>query len=191
MLLMNIGVMGAHGSFSEQAGEMYIATNALVDATIVPLVTAEAVLASLSDGSIDKAVFPVMNSTGGIVIEAMHAMGKYAFSIETMFEMDVHHMLLVKEGTTSNEVTTITSHDQALKQCRQYLERVWPQAEVIPYIDTAKAAADVASGVLLPSTAVIAARRSADFYNLKILEASIQDSSTNKTTFVVAKRSEI
>lgn len=179
--------MGAIGSFSEQAGEYYRNSEGLFDSTIVPLVTAEAVLAALAEKAIDKAIFPVMNNNGGLVIEAIHALAKYQCKIENMFDMDVHHMLLVAEGVTRDIITTIISHDQAIKQCRGYLEREWVEAEVMPYKDTAAAAADLASGVLPKTTAVIASRRAAEVYGLSILEASIQDAKINKTTFVVAE----
>ncbi len=69
--MIKIGVMGAVGSFSEQAGEHYRTSEGLFESVIVPLVTAEAVLAALAEKAIDKAVFPVMNNNGGLVIEAI------------------------------------------------------------------------------------------------------------------------
>lgn len=185
---MKIGVMGARGSFSEQAGEQYAREMGLASYAIEPLVSAENVLTALEAGSIDRGVFPIENSNGGIVIEAVYAMAKHRFAVERMFEMDVHHMLLVKSGVTAAAVTTICSHDQALKQCRMYVKRVWPDADVKPYADTAKAAEDLANGTLPDTTAVIAPRRAAELYGLEILEASIQDLKFNYTTFVVATK---
>ena len=183
---MNIGVMGARGSFSEKAGEDYIAQHHISDATIVPLVSAEAVLEAVEKGEVNCGIFPIENSNGGIVIEAVHAMAKHRFRIEQMFEIDVHHMLLVKPGTKASEIDTISSHDQALKQCRMYLKRAWADAEITPYADTAKAAEDLANGTLTETTAVIAPRRCAEMYGLEILEESIQDLKFNYTSFVVA-----
>jgi prephenate dehydratase len=184
---MKIGVMGAKGSFSEQAGELYLQKEQVKQGLIVPLVSAENVLAALHKGEIDRGIFPIENSNGGIVIEAVNAMAKYNFEIETMFELDIHHMLLVKPNVTASHITTICSHDQALKQCRMYVKRTWPDAEIIPYADTAKAAADLANGELPDTTAVIAPRQAAELYGLQILEESIQDLKFNYTTFVVAK----
>lgn len=184
--MLKIGVMGATGSFSEKAGEIYIADHCDNEGEIVPLISAEAVLTAVENGEVDKGLFPIENSNGGIVIEAVHAMAKHQFAIERMFEVDIHHMLLVKPGTTASHITAISSHDQALKQCRMYLKRVWPEAAVEPYADTAKAAADLAAGVLPDTTAVISPRRCAELYGLEILEESIQDLKFNYTTFVVA-----
>lgn len=183
---MKIGVMGARGSFSEQAGELYIEQENINEAEILPLITAENVLNAVESGEIDRGIFPIENSNGGIVIEAVHAMAKHRFAIEKLFELDVHHMLLVKPGMTSSHITAISSHDQALKQCRMYLKRVWPDADIVPYADTAKAAEDLGNGTLPDTTAVIAPRRCAEMYGLEILEESIQDLKFNYTSFVVS-----
>jgi len=67
-----------------------------------------------------------------------------------------------------------------------YLKRIWGEADIKPYADTAKAAADLATGVLPDTTAVIAPRGCASLYGLEILEESIQDLKFNYTVFVVA-----
>lgn len=185
---MKIGVMGARGSFSEKAGEQYIADEHIHNGEILPLITAEAVLTSVENMACDKGIFPIENSNGGIVIEAVHAMAKHRFTIEKMFEVDVHHMLLVKPGVTASHITAICSHDQALKQCRMYIKRVWPSADIVPYADTAKSAEDLSNGTLPDTTAVIAPRGCATLYGLSILEESIQDLKFNYTTFVVASK---
>lgn len=188
---MKIGIMGVKGSFSEKAAENYIADQFIEGGEIVPLVTAEGVLGALEAGEIDRGVFPIENSNGGIVIEAVHAMAKHRFSIERMFELDVHHMLLVKPGVTASQIDTVTSHDQAIKQCRMYIQRVWPDSEVTAYADTAKAAEDLSAGVLPANTAVIASRRCAELYGLEILEESVQDLKFNYTAFIVATKLEV
>lgn len=180
--------MGARGSFSEQAGEEYIRLEKLSTGEIMPLINAETVLASVEDGHVDIGIFPIENSNGGVVIEAVHAMAKHRFVIERMFDIDVHHMLLVKPGMATSHIKQITSHDQALKQCRMYLKRAWPDVDIKEYEDTAAAAKALHDGELPDTTAVIAPKRCADLYGLEILEASIQDLKFNFTTFIVASK---
>lgn len=187
---MTIGIMGARGSFSEEAARKYIENEKIEGAEIQYLVSAEKVLASLEAGESDLGIFPIENSNGGIVIEAVHAMARHRFEVQKMFEIDVHQNLMVKKAVNPDQIKTITSHDQALKQCRMYLKRKWPGVELQEYADTAKAAADLVSGVLPDSTAVIAAKAAADLYGLEIIEESIQDLKFNYTSFVVAKRLE-
>ncbi len=185
--IKKIGIMGAYGSFSEQACQQYISKKNVDNVEVVPLISAEKVLSSLEKGGVDLGLFPIENSNGGIVIEAVYAMAKYRFSVIDMFEFDVHHTLLVKPGTVASHITTICSHDQALKQCRMYLKRIWPDVDLKPYSDTAEAAKDLANGVLPNSTAVIAPRLCAELFNLSIIEDSIQDLKFNYTTFLVVE----
>lgn len=181
-----VGISGAQGSFSEQAARKYCAAAHHADAVFVYLVSVANVLEALKNGSIERGIFPIENSNGGIVIEAVHAMARYTFTIERLFEIDVHHTLLVAPGTKSGNITRITSHDQALKQCRMYLKRRWPGVELAEYADTAQAAADLGKGTLPRTTAVIAPLSCAERYGLDVLEESIQDLKFNFTSFIAA-----
>ncbi len=183
-----VGVSGAKGSFSEEAALNYVAKSRIKSYSIQYLVSVENVLQALERGEIAEGIFPIENSNGGVVIETVYAMAKHTFHIKKMFEIDVHHNLLVKRGVTRAEIKKIVSHDQALKQCRMYLKRAWPKVKVAEYKDTALAAKDLASGKLPASTAVIASGVAADLYKLKILEKSIQDLKFNYTSFIVAKK---
>lgn len=186
---MKIGVMGARGSFSEEAARIYAKKHAkLKKYELAYLITAENVLKSLEKGTIDLGIFPIENSTGGMVLEAVYAMAKHRFSIKKIFEIDIRQNLLVKKGVKADAIKTIASHDQSLKQCKAYLRRKWKHVRLLEYVDTAKAAKDLAEGTLPASTAVIASRTAAELYGLKILESSIQDQKLNYTSFIAAKR---
>ncbi|MBC7836380.1 hypothetical protein H7X87_01210 [Acetobacteraceae bacterium] len=185
---LRIGVSGAPGSFSEEAARLYASKHGIKNPELAYLITVENVLTSLEKGDIELGIFPIENSNGGIVIEAVHAMAKHRFSIKKIFEIDVHQNLLVKKGTTADKIKTIVSHDQAIKQCRMYLKRIWPKVKVEEYADTAKAAEDLSRGKLPKTTAVIASKAAAELYKLDILEESIQDLKFNYTSFVVAVR---
>ena len=115
---IKIGVAGSIGSFSEEAANHYAQKNNIKDYELVYLISVDSVLNNLKNKKIDKGIFPIENSNGGIVYEAVHAMSKYIFSIENLFEIDVQHCLLVKGGTNTGDIKKISSHPQALKQCR-------------------------------------------------------------------------
>lgn len=181
---ITIGIAGARGSFSEEAARHYMQKEEIIDCELVYLVTVEAVLYAVEKGDIDKGIFPIENSNGGVVIESIYAMAKHSFSIERLFEIDVHHNLFAMPGVGAKDITEITSHDQALKQCRMYLKRCWPKTPLREYEDTAKAAEDLSTGVLPKTTAVIAPFSCAKLYNLEILKESIQDLKFNYTTFL-------
>lgn len=183
-----IGVSGALGSFSEEAAKYYCHKQKIGNCKLEYLVSAENVLKSLKTKKIDLGVFPIENSNGGIVYEAVYVMAKYVFQIEKMFEIDIRHCLLVKPGAKVGDIKKIVSHQQALKQCRMYLKRMWPQVELEEYSDTAEAAKHLSEGKLPATCAVIAPKGCAKLYKLQILEEGIQDLKFNFTTFIVAKK---
>ena len=86
--MIKIGVMGAKGSFSEEAGRTYAKKYGKLKASKIEyLITAENVLSCLEKGLIHIGIFPIENSNGGIVLEAVHAMSKHNFAIKKMFEI--------------------------------------------------------------------------------------------------------
>jgi prephenate dehydratase len=186
---VRIGLSGVKASFSEEAAKQHAKLLKGKRATYHYLITVEGVLSALERGDIDIGIFPIENSTGGIVLEAVHAMAKHRFAIEKIFNIEVHQNLLALPKTTPAKIDRVVSHDQALKQCRMYLKREWPKVDLVEYEDTAKAAQDLASGKLPRTSAVIASRAAAKFYKLAIIGESIQDLKYNFTTFIAAKAS--
>ncbi len=85
MALMKIGIMGALGSFTEQAALQYVQQKNLVDISIVPLVEITAVMQAIETGVVDLVVFPIQNSLSGIVESSMHGMSQHVFTITVFF----------------------------------------------------------------------------------------------------------
>ncbi len=185
---MYIGLSGKEGSFSEEAALHYLQKEKIKNFQLVYLTSVENVLQSLDDKKIDLGIFPIENSNGGIVYEAVEAMSRHNFQIVKFFEIDIQHCLLIFPEILPQQINAIASHPQALKQCRMYLKRKWPDVELIEWKDTALAAKDLAQKKLPSSTAVIAPEKSAELYNLEILESSIQDLKFNFTTFLAVKK---
>lgn len=185
---MKIGISGGRGSFSEEAARAYAASAHIEKPAFVYLTFVEQVLDALEKGDIDRGIFAIENSNGGVVTEYLPAIGAHRFGIVKLFDLSVHHMLMAKSGVKTTDIRTIVSQNQALRQCRMYLKRVWPHTEIREYEDTAKAAEDLALGVLPPDCAVIASRAAAKTHKLTILEESVQDLKFNVTTFIIAKR---
>lgn len=190
MSTLKIGVSGNRGSFSEEAANYYCNHNEISDYSLDYLTSVEKTLAALENGSIDKGVFPIENSNGGIVLEAVHAMSKHNFNIEKIFEIDIKMNLMARPEINPGDIKKIVSHNQALRQCRMYLRRKWPEVELAEYSDTASAAKDISEGVLPADNAAIAPMICAELYGLDIIEEGIQDLKFNFTTFIVAQKDE-
>ena len=115
-------------------------------------------------------------------------MANHNFNIEKIFEIDIKMNLMALPGIKREEIKKIISHQQALHQCRMYLKRIWPEAELEEYSDTASAAKDIREGILPKNSAAIAPRICSELYNLELIEEGIQDLKFNFTTFMVANK---
>ena len=183
-----IGVSGGPGSFSQAAADYYCLQNSITDYEIDFLISVENVLQSLDDSRIDLGIFPIENSNGGIVYEAVYAMSKHLFNIEKLFEIDIRHCLIANPGVSLADITMIASHDQALKQCKMYLKRKWPDLAIKEWSDTADAVRAIKNGELPKTAAAIASRKAAEIYQMPILEEGIQDLKFNFTTFLAVTK---
>jgi len=184
---IDIGVSGDEASFSEAAAMQYIQSAGL-NARIIFLTDMERVLSAVEDGKIDLGIFPVANQKGGLVKMALKAMGNHPFTPVDDFWLNVQQCLMVKNGVTMRQIHKIVSHPQALAQCPTFIETKLPNVSRMEWEDTAKAAADLASGKLAADCAVIAPKRAAELYGLDLLEEGIQDLKPNLTAFVVVKK---
>jgi len=185
---MIIGVSGGPGSFSQMAADYYCQQEKIGDYQLEYLISVKNVLQALDEEKIKIGIFPIENSNGGIVYEAVYAMSQHLFKIIKLFEIDVRHCLIAKPEMTLDKITLIISHDQALKQCKMYLKRKWPQTSIQEWKDTADAIRAIKDGELPETTAGIASAKAAELYNMKILEENIQDLKFNFTTFLAVTK---
>ena len=180
---LRIAFQGELGSFSDEAIQQLWGG----DVQRLPYRDFADVTASVASGVADRGVLPVENTMAGSIAgthDAISAMpGLYAVA-ETI--VAVHHCLLGAPGTSLEEVTTVLCHPVALAQCRRFFAQ-HPQLEVHPSYDTAGAAMDV-SKVADPTVAAVASRRAALHYDLKILQADIEDRPDNQTRFIAVSR---
>ena len=184
---IRLAVSGDTGSFSEEAGLLYAQRNGL-NAKLIFAIDMEGVLQTLDKKQADIGIFPVVNSRGGLVQPAFKAMGKHLFNYTDELWLEVYQCLMVKHGVTKKQIKKIATHSQALAQCERYIRKEFPNAQLIEWEDTAKAAKDLAKGILKKDTAVIAPARSAQIYKLKLLAKGIQDNHPNLTTFIVVTK---
>ena len=144
--------------------------------------TFEAVFQAVQSGLCKFGVLPIENSANGSVRSVYELLQKYHFYVVRSTRQWIHHTLLVKPGTKLSDIKTIYSHQQAIGQCSQWLEKM-KGVSVVPAGNTAIAAKMVAeeSG---NDCAAIASPRCAELYGLEILEDKIQDSDNNYTRFI-------
>ena len=186
--MKKIGIQGIEGSFSEEAAKSYCQKFGIADFELVYLVSSMNVLDGLTEKTIDTGIFAMENAQGGVVIESVEALAKNQCKIIDMFYVEISQNLLAKDHIALGDIEEIHSHEQALKQCKDYLaEKFWSK-KLVEQDDTAKAAQDLAEGKLPNHVGVIASKNSAEKYGLNILESDIHDLKKNLTLFLAVER---
>ncbi len=182
-----IGIQGGKGSFSEQAAHKFAHNHGIEGASIKYLISSEAVLAAVENKTVDYGIFAMENAQGGVVIESVEALANHRCDIVEMFHIPVDQNLLGLAGTHIGDVTEIHSHQQALRQCKDYLSEHFWTRPLIEEDDTAEAARRLSEGKLSNTAGVIANKACADLYGLEILQESIHDLKHNLTLFLGIK----
>ncbi len=177
-----IGFQGEHGAYSEEAARQW--DEKLVT---IPCTTFNDVFEGVNSGMFDYGVVPVENTLGGIVGPVNELLTNTELKIIGAIDLPVHHSLLMLPGTDHREIREVYSHSQALSQCRRFLSR--NNLTLVPYYDTA-GAARMLSENKPRAAACIAGKLAAELYHLETLKENIEDSSINRTRFLVLSKAE-
>jgi prephenate dehydratase len=177
---MTTAILGPRGTFSEEAALLRAAPEDLVTFASFP-----ALVSAVETGLADEAVLPIENSIEGAVSTTLDLLiHETSLRIAGELVLPVRHFLVTRPGVTLADVRIVTSHPQALGQCRRFLERCLPGVEQVAALSTSGAvqeAAEDESG----HRAGIGTKRAADLYGGAILAHDIQDARSNVTRFVV------
>lgn len=188
---MRIGYQGIQGSNSEDAAIKMAQYKHFQDVEFVPLTSSSNVVNGLLLNEIDYGVVAYQNNIGGIVYETVKALCTINYEIALRCEKTIHHALFVLDSTIKvGDINKIVSHEQALRQCDNYIAAHFPQAKILSSEDTATSAERLATGVYDKGTAVICTLEAGQIYNLFLLEKNIEDESS-KTEFLMIKTSPI
>lgn len=177
-----VAYLGPRGTHSEEiALQLYRGETG----RFMPYPSIDAAIRAVEDGAATECVVPLENSLEGSVNITLDTLAhEVDLHIVRELVQPVRHNLLVHPA--EKHVQIIVSHTQALAQCRHYLRRHFPQAELKAVDSTAAAAYLVASGA--KGHAAIGSRRAAALYGLEVAAADIQDHPGNCTRFVVLRR---
>ncbi|NQT48433.1 MAG: prephenate dehydratase, partial [Chloroflexi bacterium] len=174
-----IAYLGPPGTFSEEAALKYDNKAQLISFSSIP-----AVAAAVDTGLAEEGVVAIENSLEGSVTDTLDLLiHESKLLIRQELVLPIEHHLLAKPGTECSEIKAIFSHPQALAQCRRFLERCFPKAEIIAALSTTGAVEQMMSSAV--PAAAIGTCRAADLYEAHILARNIQDHSPNLTRFVV------
>lgn len=177
-----VGYLGPEGTFSQEA-VLNITDNNTINK---PYPNILSIFEALEDNQIDEAVVPIENSTEGSVVITLDALTRHNLKIKGELELPIRQNLLVQKGKTLDDINVICSHQQAIAQCRHYINRLNKPVHAMP--STANAARYVTE---LSTAAVIGNEILSEKYNLEIIAHDIQDYSNNVTRFVILDKEDI
>jgi chorismate mutase / prephenate dehydratase len=176
---MTIAYLGPEATFTHQAAIRrfgsslrYAAQKTIAD-----------VFAEVSKDRADYGVVPIENSTEGVVTNTLDMFVDSDLKIVAQIIMPIQHCLV--SHARRQEIKKIFSHPQALAQCRAWVQNNLAHAEIVETSSTTRAAELAAAD---PTAAAIASALAAERYNLRVIEADIQDNSANATRFLVLGR---
>ena len=143
----------------------------------------DGVFQAVEKGFCKYGVLPIENSSVGSVNQVYDLMKAHKFYIVKSLRVSINHNLVVNKDTELKYVKEIFSHEQALTQCKKYLEK-FPLAKITACANTAVAAKMLAESGR-KDAAAISSRECADIYGLKLMETNVQDSDHNYTRFIL------
>lgn len=147
---------------------------------MVPQPSISAVFDTVESGEVKYGVVPIENSTEGVVTHTMDRLMESPLQICGEVLLEIHHCLLgVRKGIAPTQIYT---HPQATAQCRNWLDRHYPNVGMKHVSSTAHAAQLASSD---PKSYAIGSELAAAHYNLKILNKNIEDHQHNFTRFLV------
>ena len=147
------------------------------------IATVADIFTAVEKGETDYAVIPIENSTEGSVREALDSFVESDLKIVAQIYLEINHALI--SNSPLEAIKRVYSKDQALVQCRHWLQRHLPHAQLIDAPSTSRA---VELAKEEPGAAAVAGELAAEHYGVPIVERNIQDKADNTTRFFVIGR---
>ncbi|MBL7970497.1 MAG: prephenate dehydratase [Prolixibacteraceae bacterium] len=181
--MKKIAIQGIAGSFHEDAARRYFED----EIEVVECKSFTGVCNLIDSDQVSIAVMAIENSIAGSLLQNYALIRDYHLKIIGEIYIHIQMNLMANPGVTKADIKTIYSHPIAIKQCAEYLEANFPNVQIIENQDTA------ASGKLvhqqkLTDAAAIGNHRTAELYNLEILDSGLEINKRNYTRFLILSK---
>jgi prephenate dehydratase len=181
-MAQRITIQGYEGSFHQAAAQQFFGKNV----EVIPCATFRDVVKLAADKKLaDGAVMAIENSIAGSILPNYTLLQNSKLVIVGEVYLSIKQNLLVNKGVKLEDIKEVHSHQMALLQCMEYLEKYnWKLVETE---DTALSAKHIHQNKN-KHTAAIASKLAAQLYNLDVIAPSIQTMKNNYTRFLVLQR---
>lgn len=172
---LKVAYSGVKGAFA------YIAsTKMFPNATYFPYKDFVSAYNAVVNGECDTCVLPLENSYAGEVGNVMDLIFSGPLHVNQVKEITINQNLIGIKGTSLENIKKVISHEQALNQCSEYLQKHGLETEDV--VNTA-VAAKMVKDANDPHLAAIASTDTVELYDLEIIESNINSSNNNTTRF--------
>ncbi|MFL2450849.1 MAG: prephenate dehydratase [Verrucomicrobiales bacterium] len=128
----------------------------------------------------DYGVVPIENSTEGAVNHTLDMFADSPLRICAQILLPIENALMAK--IARDKISKLYSHPQVFGQCRNWIQKNFPGADLVEVSSTTRAAELVNEQA---GAAALGGRLAAELNGLEILDDNIQDKATNTTRFLV------
>ena len=176
---LTIAYLGPEATFTHQAAIKRFGASLRYS----PQRTIGEVFSEVSKHRADYGVVPVENSTEGVVTHTLDMFIDSDLKIVAQVVLRISHCLVGK--CSKEQVRKLYVHPQTLAQCRGWIHRNLPHAEVVETSSNARSAELAAKEKW---AGAICGELAATQYGVPILEKDLQDNAANATRFLVLGR---
>jgi prephenate dehydratase len=174
--------LGPAGTFTESA----LLKIAASDDQLIAYANVTAALDAVRKGQVNKALVPIENSVEGVVARTLDELASgepLVITAETT--LPVTFSLMTLENKDPKDIKSIATHPHAESQCRSFIAKNYPNAQMIEPASTAAAPKGLSKG---DYDAAIGAVIAAKNYQLKVIAEDIGDNTTAVTRVVVVEK---
>ncbi|NOR75111.1 MAG: prephenate dehydratase [Draconibacterium sp.] len=181
--MKRIAVQGIAGSFHEDAALKYFNEKT----EVIECKSFTSVCELIDTDKVDIAVMAIENSIAGSLLKNYQLIRDYHLRIIGEIYIHIQMNLMVSPGVKPKDITDIYSHPIALQQSMEFIEKYYFKARLHEGMDTAGSAKFI-SEEKKKNAAAIGNLRSAELYNLEILETGIESNKKNYTRFLILSK---
>ena len=175
---LKIAYLGPKGTWTHQAAIKKFGHSV----NYSPLASFADVFDQVARRQADYGVVPIENSTEGAVSHTLDLFVDSPLHICAQILLRIENSLL--SAIPREDIKTLYSHPQVFGQCKNWILRSFPNADLVEVSSTTKAA-HIARDKASEGAAALGGKLAAELADLEVLESAIQDRATNTTRFLV------
>ena len=180
---LTIAYLGPKGTWSHQAALKQFGKSC----ELIPCQSFKDVFDMVDRGKAQYGVVPVENSSEGSVTAVMDLFVTSPLKICAQINLNIRNSLMA--DIPREHIRILYSHPQVLGQTRNWIQRHFPNAELVETSSTTKASSLAKENAAM-GAASLGCPLAAELFGLNILEEDVQDQSCNTTRFAVIGRQE-